>query len=368
MLALVDVASNKVLDFSLVKSENATDTVKLIRRVCKTYGIFDRLYTDNGSAFAGHLVAGGNVHKFRNSGSKVAGVKPLGICYHLGIDLHFALPGNGQAKIAERAFATLSRVIDDRPEFKGAHAGHAPGAAPDSRVVPVPMQQVEAVLRREVDRHNSEAGRRSHGARGRSYDAVCEAGLATRTKRVMTKWQGYLAGLIYTPVAVDRWGRVTVDGWTYGQPETQADLLPFYKSGAKILLGRDPDDFSADCIAFDEDGRLICEGIAYVTPGAYDSKEGIRDATRYRKAARDATDRAAVLNGYLSDADLAAALADLGTPQTPVAQPERVVAARFGSPLQKPRAKRKAATDFQTIPAEFWRNMDAQLAPKAGGE
>lgn len=133
MLALVDVASNKVLDFTLTKSENATDTVKLIRRTCKTYGIFDRLYTDNGSAFAGHLVAGGNVHKFRNSGSKVAGVKPLGICYHLGIDLHFALPGNGQAKIAERAFATLSRVIDDRPEFKGAHAGHAPGAAPDIR-------------------------------------------------------------------------------------------------------------------------------------------------------------------------------------------------------------------------------------------
>ena len=99
MLALVDVASNKVLDFTLTKSENATDTVKLIRRTCKTYGIFDRLYTDNGSAFAGHLVAGGNVHKFRNSGSKVAGVKPLGICYHLGIDLHFALPGNGQARL-----------------------------------------------------------------------------------------------------------------------------------------------------------------------------------------------------------------------------------------------------------------------------
>ena len=133
MLALVDVASNKVLEFSPVKSESATDTVKLIRRVCKTYGIFDRLYTDNGSAFAGHLVAGGNVHKFRNSGSKVAGVKSLGICYHLGVDLHFALPGNGQAKIAERTFATLSRVIDDRPEFKGAHAGYNPVATTADR-------------------------------------------------------------------------------------------------------------------------------------------------------------------------------------------------------------------------------------------
>ena len=330
MLALVDVASNKVLDFTLTKSENATDTLKLIRRTCKANGIFDRLYTDNGSAFAGHLVAGGNAHRFRNSGSMVTGVKPLGICYHLGIDLRFALPGNGQAKIAERAFATLSRVIDDRPEFKSAHAGHTPGAAPDSRVIPVPVDMVETVLRREVDRHNSEAGRRSHGARSRSCQAVFEAGLATRTKRVMTKWQGYLAGLIYTPVALDRWGRVTVDNWTYGQPETQSDLLPFHKSGAKVLLGRDPDDFSADCIAFDEDGRLICKGIAHVKAGAYDSKEGIRDAARNRKAARDATDRAAELNGYLSDADFAATLADLGTPQAPDVPTEKVVTGRSG--------------------------------------
>lgn len=58
MLALVDVATNKVLDFELAPSENAVATVRLIKRTCETYGIFDRLYTDNGSAFAGHLVAG----------------------------------------------------------------------------------------------------------------------------------------------------------------------------------------------------------------------------------------------------------------------------------------------------------------------
>ena len=353
MLALVDVASNKVLDFSLVKSENATDTVKLIRRVCKTYGIFDRLYTDNGSAFAGHLVAGGNVHKFRNSGSKVAGVKPLGICYHPGIDLHFALPGNGQAKIAERAFATLSRVIDDRPEFKGAHAGHAPGAAPDSRVVPVPMQQVEAVLRREVDRHNSEAGRRSHGARGRSYDAVCEAGLATRTKRVMTRWQAYLAGLIYSPVAVDRWGRVTVDGWTYGQPETQAALLRFHKSGAKVLLGRDPDDFSADCIAFDEDGRQICKGIAQVKAGAYGSKEGIRDAARNRKAARDATDRAAELNGYLLNADFPLLWQTLAPRKPLLCNRKRLLQGGSDHRCKSPVPRAKRPRTFKQFPLSF---------------
>jgi len=133
MLALVDVASNMVLGYELAVSENAVDTVRLIRRTCETYGIFDQLYTDNGSAFAGHLVAGGTMHRFRNSGSKVAGIKPVGICHHLGIKVRFALPGNGQAKIAERCFASLSRVIEDRPEFRLAHAGHNPGAALTAR-------------------------------------------------------------------------------------------------------------------------------------------------------------------------------------------------------------------------------------------
>lgn len=157
MIALVDVVSNMVLDYELAVSENAVDTVRLIRRTCQTYGIFDRLYTDNGSAFAGYLVSGGNVHRFRNKTTMNKGVKPLGICYHLGIKLHFALPGNGQAKIAERTFATLSRVIDDRPEFRNAHAGHNPGAAPDTNVSPVPLKIVERVVRSEIERHNKKS-------------------------------------------------------------------------------------------------------------------------------------------------------------------------------------------------------------------
>lgn len=55
MLVLVDVASNMVLDWELGPSENAVGTVRLIKRVCDRYGIFDLL----GSAFAGHLVASG---------------------------------------------------------------------------------------------------------------------------------------------------------------------------------------------------------------------------------------------------------------------------------------------------------------------
>lgn len=277
-----------------------------------------------------------------------SGVKPLGICYHLGIKIHFALPGNAQAKIAERTFASLSRVIDDRPEFKSAHAGHNPGAAPDSRVEPVPFEAVQSIIRREVERNNREAGRRSQGAKGRSYQDVFKASLAERVIRRPAARQLYLAGLIYKPVSVNRHGQIVADTWIYGSPSTQANLLPFHGTGKQILLGRDPDDLSAPAIAFDEDGRLICEGIEYVERGRYDSVQGIRTAASNRKAARDTVARAEQANNYLTDSELASALAALDLPK---------------------RAAKPDPDKMGSVPAEFLRNMDTLLAEKrAKGE
>lgn len=68
MLELVDTASNFVLGYEIAQSENAVATARLIRKVCQEHGIFGRLYTDNGSAFAGHLVAGGAKFKWRGKG------------------------------------------------------------------------------------------------------------------------------------------------------------------------------------------------------------------------------------------------------------------------------------------------------------
>jgi putative transposase len=237
MLILADAASNVVLDWELAPSENANATVRVIKRVCERYGIFDNLYPDNGSSFAGHRVAGGNPHRFRNGIAK--GVQPLGICKIMGINLHFALPKNAKAKILERVFATLSRTVDDGPEFKGAHAGHAPGASPSPDVVPVPVDVAKAVLGREIVRYNREVGRRSQGARGRSYDTMLRDGLAARDMdgkplRRATADQLYLAGLHWKPATVDRNGQITVAGWTYGGYETRAKLAPFIKGGTKM--------------------------------------------------------------------------------------------------------------------------------------
>ncbi len=285
MLALVDIASNKVIAYELAPSENAVSTVRMIKRTCETYGIFDTLYTDNGSAFAGHLVAGGNGFRFRNGKAK-SPVQPMGICKIMGIRLTHALPTNAQAKLAERTYATLSRVIDARarsgPRVQGrAYRSRAGGRAKNRQggpdVVPVPFELAEQVIGREVKRHNAETGRRAQGAHGRSYDLIFKALLAERVTRRPTLRQLYRAGLIWKPVSVDRFGQVKRDGWIYGGPSTQEALLRFHGKG-QILLGRDPDDLSAPAVAYDAEGNMICEGIEPVRRGAYGSVDGIRDA------------------------------------------------------------------------------------------
>lgn len=370
MLALVDAASNYVLGYEIDRSENAVATARLIRKVCQEHGIFDRLYTDNGSAFAGHLVAGGAKFKWRGKGRGQTGVKPLGVCFHLGIELTFAIPKNAKAKIAERTFATLSRALDDGPEFAGAHAGHAPGASPGKGVVPVPLALAERVIAREIARHNAEAGRRGQGARGRSYAQMFQDGLAERIVSKPTRAQLYYASLVYTPASVDRWGRVHIDNWTYGGPETQQDLKQWHGKG-QILIGRDPDNFNSPAVAFNDLGELICKGIEPVKAHVYDSVNGAREAAKNNKAARAAVAAAEAANQYLDDVAFRSVQADLPTPEAPLpAKPAKVVGARFGglqpmrqatAPIPRPATEPRRKS---YLTAEMLENLDQAIGFK----
>lgn len=362
MLVLTDIASNKVLGWCIARSENAVDTVHMIRDTCEKFGIFRRLNTDNGSAFAGHLVAGGAVKKFRNGSKATDSVQPLGVCHHLGIDLRFHKPGNPKAKAAERTFATLSRSIDDRPEFKNAHAGHAPGASPNTRTVPVSLAVAKSVYQREIVRYNAEPGRRSQGARGRSYDQMFADGLESHIATQPTERQLYLAGLIYSPVAVDRSGQIKVDGAIFGGQDTLPQLLSYHGGGQRVLLGRDPNNLSAPAIAYDRDGHLICEGIACIRRGAYDSKEGIRLAERNRRVASKALKKAEEENAYLGDREFADALERLDrtdTQEVAVKTSSNVVKPHFTSPLHaSSKPKKSSVTD------EMLKNLELDNAKR----
>ena len=191
--------------------------------------------------------------------------------------------------------------------------------------------------------------------------------MALRVRRQPTERQLTLAGLIYTPVKVDRWGRVQVDTWTYGQPETQADLLPYHKSGQAILLGRDPDDFSVPALAWNEDDRLICEGIMPVKRGDYGSVDGVRDAARNRSHARKASKAGAAANDYMANTELAAAMAAIPTPEPFRPEGAPIVAGHFGGSLQTRRKPKPDAETASAVPAEYREIMDAHFADIEAG-
>ena len=119
-------------------------------------------------------------------------------------------------------------------------------------------------------------------------------------------------------------------------------------------------------MAFDRDGRLICEGIAAVVPGVYGSAAGMQPAARNCKVARDAAAATEAANNTLADAELAAFLADFpgGTPAAPA--PRKLVGGHFDGPLRK--AAADAAAEARTVSAirpEYLENMDRAIAEAA---
>lgn len=360
VIILEEIRTGKIIGWEISPEEEAAATIRLIVGAVKRYGLFDNLQTDNGSAFTSRRVAGQQTNHFR----KVRIDPQPGACDVLGINLKYNLPGNAQPKSAERVFRTLSRVIDNRPEFKHAHTGHEAGARPKTNGPPVSVEKLRETFGREISRHNAEEGRRNQGANGRSYDQQFNDLLANRVPRKATEQQLYHASLIYEWRAVDRDGRIRINNWVYGDHETVNALLPHHEAGKKVLFGYDPTDFRAPGVAYDENMRLICTGIAHVERGAYDSAEGIRQASRNRKAARKAVQGAEAANNRMDDDKFEQLLTQLSDVEgdTVPAEPEapKVVAGHFGSPLRGSKSSPGAVTVSPVNP-EYEANLQALI-------
>lgn len=323
-LVLVDIGSNAVLGWRLCRSENAEDTAALILDVVRKYGVFDFLYTDNSRAFSSHIVAGGNFRKYRNGGSKRT--PPPGVCQSLGIHIRFAKPGFSWSKLAERTFKDLTRQIDDRPEFHGAHAGHSPGNKPPGDVQPIPLAEAKRIIEREIERYNREPGRRAFGANGRSYQQVFEDGFKQRAKKVATKDQIEKASRVYVERSVNRDGQIQVGDWFYGQQDTVGTLMPFHERGERIFIGYDPNDHDAPAVAYTLKYKKICGDIKVAQRGEFFDDEGARNAGRNRNFVKTNMAKIQKAENFLADAKLAEVYAalDRDYPDAPPPQASKV--------------------------------------------
>lgn len=100
-----------------------------------------------------------------------------------------------------------------------------------------------------------------------------------------------------------------------------------------------------------------------VSRGAYGSVDGVRDAARNRKAARNASKTAEAANTYMANAEFVAAMNAIPSegPFIPTTDAP-LVAGQFGGTLKPKRQAKPTATAETVDMTEYLKIMDATLA------
>ncbi|MCL4065897.1 Mu transposase C-terminal domain-containing protein [Pseudomonas sp. GX19020] len=168
LIAFQDVYSGKILSWSIDLNPNKVATMQTFMKVLRDYGIPGHCLFDNGMEFANKDMTGGAKHRFR---FKLSEEEPVGILGMLGIGMTFATPGHGQAKPIERSFGDLAEDLAKDIRFAGAYVGNRPDAKPENYMSrAIDLGYFIEVTEERINEHNAREGRRSHTARGRSFD------------------------------------------------------------------------------------------------------------------------------------------------------------------------------------------------------
>ncbi|MBN8294706.1 Mu transposase C-terminal domain-containing protein [Rhodobacter sp. NTK016B] len=168
IVAFTDLYSNKVLSWKIDLDPNKVAVASALGELVETWGIPKHCLFDNGREFANKWLTGGVPTRFR---FKVRDDDVLGILPQMGIKVHWATPGHGQAKPIERSFRDFADDIARHPAFSGAYVGNRPDAKPEdygSRAIP--LADLLDVVDLCVKEHNARQGRLTPTAKGRSFD------------------------------------------------------------------------------------------------------------------------------------------------------------------------------------------------------
>lgn len=168
MGAFQDLYSGKILSWCVDYAPNKVATMSAFAEMIDLWGIPTHCLFDNGMEFANKWLTGGAENRFR---FKVREDDPLGILPQMGIDVHFATPGHGQAKPIERAFRDLASRVAKDPRFAGAYVGNRPDAKPENYMSKaIALDVFIEVLEQGIADHNARQGRTSDTTKGRSFD------------------------------------------------------------------------------------------------------------------------------------------------------------------------------------------------------
>ena len=187
LVAFQDIFSGRLLSWRLDRTPNSHAVQLCIGEMIETWGIPGHVLMDNGREFAAKLITGGVKTRFR---FKTRDSDIPGLLTSLGTEIHWAKPYSGQSKPIERAWRDLCDRVAKHPGFAGAYTGNNPAAKPENYgSAAVPLETFTAILRDEIELHNSRADSRSEVAYGRSFNAVLDESYAAAPIRKATAAQ-----------------------------------------------------------------------------------------------------------------------------------------------------------------------------------
>ncbi|MBR9766799.1 MAG: transposase, partial [Rhodobacteraceae bacterium] len=187
IVAFQDLYSGKILAWRVDVDPNKVAVMSAFKELLETWGIPQHCLFDNGREFANKWLTGGAPTRFR---FKVREDEPLGVLSMLGVKIHWATPGHGQAKPIERAFRDLASDVAKDPRFAGAYVGHRPDAKPENYMSrAIELEDFLAVVAEGIAEHNARLGRLSETAQGRSFDQTFAESYARAPIRKATEEQ-----------------------------------------------------------------------------------------------------------------------------------------------------------------------------------
>lgn len=367
IIAFQDLHSGRILSWRVDHSPNKVMVMAAFADMIREYGIPKHCLFDNGTEFANKWLTGGAPTRFR---FKVRDDDPLGALTMLGIKIHWATPGHGQAKPVERTFLDWAEDVAKDPRFAGAYVGRRPDAKPENYgSTAVPLDEFVAVLDELVAEHNARTGRRSPTCAGRSFDETFAASYAQAAVAKATEAQLRTCLLAQQTLTPDpKSGRIRMMGNYYYAPWL------FDVRGQKVAARFDPEDLHAGLHVYALDGRFLGEIPVQEAVGFFDVTEAQATARR-KRAIRKAEQNLLRATRPLEVGDVAEGLRALAPRDGP--SPEaKVVEGRFGDrhgarglpPAPSAPPAREESAEDRARHAAFVADFEAAKARKVEAE
>jgi len=292
-----DVYTRRILAWAAGESESAALIRTSLHEVITTHGLPGKVVLDNTRAASAKAITGGQRARKRNRVAKGArpvddelpGVlKLLGIAYattSVDMDDGGRGVGRGRAKPIERAFGDLCTRIDTHPLLAGSYTGRSTSDRPEThRMRAAPWETFIEVVSDCVAAHNTQSGRRTEIAAGRSFDEAWNEALAGTVVRKIGDAQARVLLLSTERVRIGRDGAFHLNAGRvpHRPPNRYHDPILVARAGEMLVARFDPDHLHGSCLVYDAAGRFICEA-ACLMPVGFDNHADVGKHERARR-------------------------------------------------------------------------------------